>query len=355
MLENKRIQMVLVVFLVAFSTGALAAEAPSFTLAWSEYPSWSAFGVCHEVKLINGKKGELGSVEKKWGVDIVLKEVEYDPCIAMYGAGQTDGVCITNMDILSPALSRPGVAILPTSTSDGADACIVTGGITDVKQLKGKDTRGLALSVSEYCFVRNLEKMGEDPADYKFRNMDPGAAALAMQQKQDGFESIVVWNPFVLDTLNKRKDAKVLFDSTSIPNEIIDMVVVAQSSLDKPGGKEFACAVIDAFYQLNARLNAPATRDDTLIAIGEKFSDLDLQSMRKVVKQTKFYGTADGALALFNGKNLKDTMKKVGAFCLKYEIVESAPQIGYGAKKAGEKATLRFDPTYIEACKKKAD
>ena len=272
----------------------------------------------------------------------------------MYGSGQTDGVCITNMDILSPAFSRPGVAILPTSTSYGADACLVTGGITEVSQLKGKITRGLALSVSEYCFVRNLEIAGVKPSDYIFKNMDPGAAALAMQQKQDGFESIVVWNPFVLDTLNKRKDARVLFDSTSIPNEIIDMVVVAQSSLDKPGGKEFACAVIDAFYQLNQRLAAPATRDDTLIAIGEKFSDLGLQSMRKVVQQTKFYGTADDALTLFKGNDLKETMEKVGNFCLKYEVVESAPTITYGDKASAGNSTLRFDPSFIEACKSKS-
>ena len=77
------------------------------------------------------------------------------------------------------------------------------------------------------------------------------------------------------------KDTKVLFDSTSIPGEIIDMVVVAKSSLAKPGGKKFAYAVADTFYALNRRLNAPDTRDDTLIALGEKFSNLDLQSMRK--------------------------------------------------------------------------
>jgi hypothetical protein len=47
----------------------------------------------------------------------------------------------------------------------------------------------------------------------------------------------VVWNPFVLETLNRRKDTHVLFDSTTLPNEIIDAVVMAQASLDKPGGR----------------------------------------------------------------------------------------------------------------------
>ena len=166
-------------------------------------------------------------MEEKWGVDIELKEAEYDPCLAMYGAGQCDAVCITNMDILSPATGRPGVMVLPTSTSDGADACLVTAEIKSVEDLKGKKVFGLEKSVSEYCFVRNLELLGQKEGDYEFANMDPGAAALAMQQKQATHEASVVWNPFVMETLSKRKDVRVLFDSTKIPNEIIDSMVVA--------------------------------------------------------------------------------------------------------------------------------
>ena len=331
-----------------------AADVPSFTLAWSEYPSWSTFGVAHEVKLINGEKGQMGPIEKKWGVDIVLKEAEYDPCLSMYGSGQVDAVCITNMDVLSPSLSRPGVGILPTSTSFGADALIVTKDITDVDQLKGKKVRGLALSVSEYCFARNIEILGKDPKDFNFVNMDPGAAALAMQQKQEGFDAIIVWNPFVLDTLNKRKDTRVLFDSTSIPGEIIDMVVVAKNSLEKPGGKEFALAVVDTYYELNKRLNAAATRDDTLIALGEKFSNLDLQSMRKVVQQTKFYATPEEGLAVYTGDALKETMKKVVKFCVGHGMVEKDPEMGYGAKEDAPKTSLRFDPSFMKEVASKA-
>jgi NitT/TauT family transport system substrate-binding protein len=327
------------------------AELPSFTLAWSEYPSWSTFGVAHEVGIIDGKKGKTGHIEDKWGVDIELKEADYDPCLMMYGAAQTDAVCITNMDVLNPALTRPSVAILPTSTSYGADACIVAGGIDTVQQLKGKKVYGLAKTVSEYCFVRNLEQLGENEKDYQFSNMDPGAAALAMQQKQEGFEAIVVWNPFVLETLKKRSDAKVLFDSTTIPGEIIDMVVVAQEALDRPMGKQFAAAVIETFYAVNQRIADPATGDDTLVALGEKFSNLDLDSMKKVVQQTRFYKTPDDALALFEGEELRQVMDKVVDFCVSHEIVPDRPAIGYGAREQAPGTELRFDSSYIHAAK----
>ena len=323
------------------------AAAPSFSLAWSEYPSWSVFGVAHELKLIDGREGQLGPIEKKWDVDIVLKEAEYDPCLTLYGSGQCDAVCITTLDALNPALGRPSVVVLPTSTSAGADALIVPKSITDIKQLRGKKVFGLAKSVSEYCFNRNLELLGEKPESYQFSNMDPGAAAVAMQQKQKEVGAIIVWNPFVLETLNKRKDTHVLFDSSRIPNEIIDSVVVAQASLDKPGGRAFACAVIDAYYQINRRMADPAMHDDTLVALGEKFSHLDLAAMTKVVQQTRFYGTPEAGLALLTGTELKGVTQRVVDFCVKQEIVPKAPAIGYGAKAEAAGAALRFDPAYI--------
>ena len=329
--------------------GTSTKEFPTFSLAWSEYPSWSVFGVADVQGILNGKEGELGSVEKKWGIDIVLKEAEYDPCLAMYGAGQCDAVCITNMDILSPAGGRPGVMVLPTSTSFGADACLVTSDIKSVQDLKGKKVFGLEKSVSEYCFVRNLELLGEKEGDYTFSNMDPGAAAVAMQQKNKEQEAIVVWNPFVISTLAKRDDVRVLFDSTKIPNEIIDSVVVAKESLAKEGGEAFACAIIDAFYQVNAAIADPAKRDETLIAIGEKFANVTLKDMEKVVKQTKFYGTADEGLAILNGSDLPQIMNRVVDFCASHGIVEAKPDLAYGAK--GANAAVRFDASYIQKVK----
>lgn len=332
----------------AHSPASSATVTPSFSLAWSEYPSWSVFGVAHVYKLIDGREGELGPIERKWNVDIVLKEAEYEPCLTMYAAAQCDAVCITNMDALNPAATRESVVILPTSTSFGADACIVVNSIANVQQLRGKKVYGLEKTVSEYCFVRNLELLGEKEADHQFSNMDPGAAAAAMQQKQEEIQAIVVWNPFVLETLNKRSDVKVLFDSTSIPNEIIDTVVVAQSSLERPGGREFAAAVAETFYAINRRMADPATRDETLVALGEKFSHLNLESMKKVVEQTKFYSTPESAEALLKSNELLATMKKVVDFCVSHEITAKAPKVGYGAKQGdAADSQLRFDPAYI--------
>lgn len=339
----------LVGMVLALAVPVVAADPPQFTFAWSEYPSWSAFGVAAnaDVGLINGKAGEMGEIEKKYNVDLVFKLADYDTCIVMYGSSQTDFVCITNMDVLSPSLKRASVAILPTSTSNGADALIVRGDITTLEQLRGKRIYGLAKTVSEYMFARNVEQRGGDPKDYDFTNMDPGAAALAMQQGQENIEAIAVWNPFVLQTLNQRKDARVLFDSTTIPGEIIDMVVAGQDALDREGGDRAAKALCETFYRLNQRMNDPSTRDDTLVALGEKFANLTVKHMRQVVRQTRFYATPSEGLSVFTDPELQSTMDKITGFCVRSEILPDGkkPNITYGAAKGN----LRFDPTYMKA------
>ena len=317
-------------------------DIPQFTLAWSEYPSWSAFGVAGEIGLLDGDAGELGELEKKWGVDVVLKQADYDPCLTLYADGQVDAVCITNIDLLPLTPGRKSTVVLPTSTSDGGDACIVVG-VEDLAGLKGKETRGLENSVSQYVFERCLETRGEDPAAFPFVNMDPAAAALGMQNGD--LNSIMVWNPFALSTERNAQGAKRLFDSSAIPGEVIDLVAVGNDSLVKPGGKAFAGCLADAFHRFNEKLNGP-DRNDLLVALGEKFSNLGLEDMKVVVEQTKFYRTAAAAEELMTAPAFADeVMPRIAEFALARGLVDAAPTVSFD----GGDADLTFSTNYSDA------
>lgn len=334
------------------SSAAAPADTPSFTLAWSEYPSWSVFGVAHELGLIDGDEGKLGKIEQKHGVDIVLTEAGYDSCLNMFTSKNCDAVCMTNMDALIVSPNRSGVAFLPTSTSNGADACIVVG-IDSIAGLREHKIYGLKGTVSEYCFVRGLEVAAErdgaeyDPSEFQFTNQDPGAAAVAMAQKQASHQAIMVWNPFVLQTLNDRPDAKVLFDSSSIPGEIVDMVVMGADVMDKPGADKFAAAIAETFYAMNEELAKPDTGDEVLVELGKKFSQLELEDMKKVVQQTQFYKSPAEAASLLNGDEFKQTMKTVEDFCLKQELIEKA-DYAFGTDAGSQ---LLFDPSVVDGMK----
>lgn len=333
------------------STTSTAATVGTFQLLWSEYPSWSVFGVAETAGLIDGAVGKMGTLEEKYGVDVEMKGIDYDGCLTGYASGTADAVCITNMDILSPSLGRNSVAILPTSTSFGADACIVNSDkISDLAALKGKPSYGLELSVSQYMFERALEKQGLDPKDFPFKQLDPQQAATALQNGQDEVESIVVWNPFVIQTKRILGDkAKVLLDSTEIPEEIVDMVVIGEDSLKKPGGDKFAQVIVDAYYAVSNMIEDPATSDETLITLGKKFGDLPLEDMKVIVQETKFYKTPDAGIGIFDRTDFQsEIMPKVVDFCASHGIVDTKPTIGY---KAGGSEQLKFDTTFMQNAK----
>jgi len=331
-----------------------AGKAPKFTLAWSEYPSWSVFGVASEMEpqLINGKAGAMGILEEKWGVDIELQQLDYEPCITSFTSGKSDAVCMTNMDALNPALARKSVAIMPTSTSDGADALIVVG-INDLEDLQKHKVRGLDQSVSDYAFYRLLEKNGKDPSKYTFEKLDPGEAAKQMAAKAQGIDAIMVWNPFVLQTLRDRKDSKVLFDSSKLPEEIIDMVVVGDDVLGKQGGKEFACCVAETFYEFSKQLDDKAKREKLLVDLGKKFSSLNAADMAKCCEMTKFYKTPDAGLKLFTDAQFPKTMDMIVKNYTDRKVIDKAPKLGFGAADKAGDAQLRFDPTYMKMVKDK--
>ena len=340
----------------------VSATVPTFTLLWSEYPSWSVFGVAHELKLINGEKGKQGALEKKWKVDIELKLQEYGPCLDQYAAKSADAVCITNIDIMPQVASVKSVAIMPTSTSVGADACLVTFDISDkakaMEELKKHKVWGLAASVSEYAFDRNLEKLKLNRKDYTFSGEEPLTASTKMAQKAKDHQAIMVWNPFVLEVLDKNPEAKRLFDSSSIPEEIIDMVVVAEDSLKKEKGDAFAACIIDVYYEVSKIIYGPDQKeaDRVLTMLGEKFTTstktaTTLDKMKICVKETRFYKTPDEGLALFTGKTLPETMKLVSKFCKEKDMIKKDVNYVFGDAQVGAQAQLRFDPSYMQKVK----
>ena len=315
---------------------------PVFSLAWSEYPSWSAFGVAAEEGLLDGAEGKLGEMEQKWNVDVVLKQADYDPCLGLYAGGQVDAVCITNIDILPLCEGRPAAVAFPTSTSVGGDAVLAVG-VDDVAGLKNVDTRGLDKTVSEYVFRRCLEERGEDPGAYPYKAMDPAAAGIALQNGE--VESICVWNPFLLSAEANTPDAKRLMDSSEILEEVIDLVAVGQDSLKKPGGDRFAACLADTFHTFCADLNGPE-RDRLLVDLAEKFArGVTAEQMEKVTTETRFYQTADAAKTLIaDPKFREETMMKVSAFTSGH-LGKAAPGFGFADEGGGD---LLFTTEYLD-------
>jgi hypothetical protein len=147
------------------------------------------------------------------------------------------------------------------------------------------------------------------------------------------------------------------------------MIVVGQDVLDKPGGQDFVCCLIETFYEFNRMLEEKSLRQGLLVDLGKKFSSLNAEDMDTCCKKTRFFNTPDKALGLFTGekdplklfekppeamKKFPDTMDMIVKDYKERKILkDKVPKLGYGgADKAGD-ADLRFDPTFIEKVKKR--
>lgn len=326
--------------------GSATTVLPTFSLASSEYPSWSVFMVARKAGLIGKDGGEPGLLEKKWGIRVRLDVKDYDTCLANFGSKTADAVCMTNIDSLNPALGRPCTAILPTSTSRGADKWIALNAKT-IDDMKGIKTFGLAKSVSEYVFVRGLEKAGKNRQDFPFENLDPAAAATAFQTGSKDITAICVWNPFALQAMRSNKKAITLIDSGSIPEEVIDMVVVGNDALQREGGDKFAALLCDVFYNVCSRMTNDTSSDKVFKALGEDFCNLDIPDMKICCKETAFYATPEDGMKLFTNENFQNnTMPKVIQTCQEIGILKSgeAPTIGWG----NSSKQLNFDTQYMQ-------
>ncbi len=325
---------------------------PVFTLAWSEYPSWSAFQVASDVGLIDGAKGKTKDLENAWGVDVELRQLDYKAGITDFAGKKVDAVCVTNVDALDPALARRSVAVLPTSTSDGADALVVVG-VTDLDDLLNYEVHGPKNSVSDYVFSRVLEKNLKDPAKYRWKDTDPKAAS---QEIVNGTsKAAMLRNPNLLQTLRSQPTARNRqWDSSKIPEEVIDLVVVGEDVLKRDKGKEFVCCLAEAFYKFNRQLDNQAKHDQLRQALGSRLGKLDPTGVDDCLEKSKFYKTSDDALELFDGAKkdkLKATMDTVVKNLTDRKVLPKAPKVGYGP--ADQDAQLVFDPTYLKQVKDK--
>lgn len=105
---------------------------------------------------------------------------------------------------------------------------------------------------------------------------------------------------------------------------------------------------MDTFYELGKLLDDPKQGDKAIVALGEKFSSLNLEEMKKALEQTRFYKTPEDAVNLMKGEDFPKTMQQVVKFCVDHQIVREQPKVGFGSAAESSGVHLRMDPSYLQ-------
>ncbi|KJG01978.1 putative urea ABC transporter substrate-binding protein [Photobacterium angustum] len=326
-------------------TSMTAHATEHYKVAWSHYTGWEPYALLETT-------GILEKWEKKYDVDIDVTLVnDYVESINLYTSGEFDACAMANMDALTiPATGGvDSSAIIMGDFSNGNDGIVMKNG-NSVSDLKGRDVNLVELSVSQYLLTRALQMNGMTQRDLG-SIINTSDADIASIFVSDPNGVAVTWNP-PLQTVRNEKGANLIFDSSKIPEEIMDLLVVRTDASDN-----FKKAITGAWYELMSRLNSRGKDADALIAEMAANAGGTEAEFRAQLKTTYMYFNPADAAKVFESEKAVKTMNYIRQFSFDNGLfgmnATDADFIGIqfpGNKLLGDKnnVKLRFDPTFMQ-------
>jgi len=338
--------MTLLTLVAAFTLSPAASARDSFRVCWSIYVGWMPWDY-----------GAREGIVKKWaeknGITIEVVQInDYVESINQYTAGAFDGCTMTNMDALTiPAAGGvDSTALIVGDFSNGNDG-VVLKGASSLADIKGRKVNLVELSVSHYLLARGLDSVGLSERDVSVVNTSDADMVAAFTTSD--VNAVVTWNPLLAE-IEAMPDSAKVFDSSAIPGEIIDLMVVNTKTLAQ--NPALGKALVGAWYEIMATMaNADAAGKAARTVMG-KASGTDLAGYEAQLASTRmFYGAAD-AVAFTNSKQLTETMAEVAKFSFTHGLLgDGAPDAGFigiqtpaGVFGSKDNIKLRFDPAFMQ-------
>ncbi|MCU9948438.1 putative urea ABC transporter substrate-binding protein [Pseudomonas sp. PDM13] len=332
----------------AISFNSNAAQKDSFNVCWTIYAGWMPWEY-------GATQGIVDKWAKKYGIDIQVTQLnDYVESINQYTAGQFDGCTMTNMDALTiPAAGGvDSTALIVGDFSNGNDGLVIKGEGKTLADLKGMSINLVELSVSHYVLARALERADLSEKDVKVVNTSDADIAAAFDT--DDVQAVATWNPMLAEIKAKPGSTEV-FDSSKIPGEIMDMMVVNSETLaDNPAlGK----ALTGAWFEIVALMASDNAEGRAALEHMAKASGTDLAGYQSQLAATRLFYTPKDALEFATSPKLPATMDKVAQFSFAHGLLgegaKDADAVGMSFAKGvvtGDKGNvkLRFDPTYVQ-------
>jgi NitT/TauT family transport system substrate-binding protein len=316
-----------------------------FSIAWTIYAGWMPWDYADNAGIV-----------KKWAdkyaIEIDVVQInDYIESINQYTAGQFDGCTMTNMDALTiPAAGGvDSTALIIGDFSNGNDGIVLKGSDKKLADIKGQRVNLVELSVSHYLLARALDSVKMSERDVTVVNTSD--ADLVGVFNAADVTSTVTWNPLLSEITALPNTTKV-FDSSDIPGEIIDMLVVNTKTLE--ANPAFGKALTGAWYEIMAKMQAG---DEEALTIMAQASGTDLAGYQAQLNATNMFYTAAEAVSFTESEQLQSTMKHITDFSFDHGLLGdgamNADFIGItypNGEVAGDKnnVKLRFDSSFMK-------
>ncbi len=234
--------------------------------------------------------------------------------------------------------------------SNGNDGIVLKKGKT-LADIKGQKINLVELSVSHYLLARGLTTVKLSEKDIKTVNTSD--ADIVAASKSADATAIVTWNPQLLE-VKSEPGTTLVFDSSKIPAEIEDLMVINTATLkDNP---ELAKALVGIWYETIGLMKDTGEKGKAAREAMAKLSGTDLAGFETQLKTTyMYYEPKDGA-AFMAGPELPRIMNLVRGFCFEHNLlgekVKSKDAIGIETPTttmgSAKNVKLRFDPSFMK-------
>lgn len=328
----------------AFSP-ADAAEKKEFKVCWSIYAGWMPWGYAAD-------SGLMKKWADKYGIKVDVVQInDYVESINQYTAGKFDGCSMTNMDALTiPAAGGVDTtALIVGDFSNGNDGIVLKTGKA-VADIKGQKVNLVELSVSHYLLARALDSVKLSEKDISVVNTSDADIVSVFSSTADS-TAVVTWNP-QLSAVSEVKGATKVFDSSQIPGEIIDLMVVNTATLKE--SPALGKALAGVWYEIMALMEAG---DTAALEAMAKASGTDLAGYKSQLATTKMFFKAADAVTFTSSPQLPKTMDLVRTFSFDHGLLgegaktKDAVGIAFtGGVSLGDtkNVKLRFDPSFMK-------
>ncbi|ODB89180.1 lipid kinase [Candidatus Thiodiazotropha endoloripes] len=331
--------------ILALSLSSVAQAADSFKICWSIYVGWMPWAYGAEQGIVN-------KWADKYGIDIEVVQInDYIESINQYTAGEFDACTMTNMDALTiPAAGGvDSTALVVGDFSNGNDG-VVLKGKDKLADIKGQQVNLVELSVSHYLLARGLESVGLSEKDLTVVNTSD--ADMVAIYGTDDVTAVATWNPLLSEITSMPNSTKV-FDSSMIPGEIIDLLVINTETLK--ANPKLGKALVGAWYEIMSVMSGSDKAGVDAKTHMASASGTDLAGYEAQLASTEMFYTPAAALDLTNSEKLLATMEHVANFSFDHGLLgDGAPDAGFigiemPAGTFGDKGNIkfRFDPSYM--------
>jgi len=336
-------------FVGAVSPTAARAEVPTFTVGWSVYAGWNPYFYMQ-------KSGILKKWADKYGIVIKVQRFDYAASLDSFVAKNIDACTMTNMEALDmpAAAGVDSTAFIVGDYSNGNDAVLVRDNL-NFASLPTKPVMLVQKTVSEYLLERGMVLNGQQGQLSKLHlinTSDSDIVAAFLNNKSN--EAVVTWKPLVSQIVAD-KSVRSIFDSSKIPGEILDLLVVRTDILNRPDGQKFAKAITGAWYET---IQQVAAGQASALKYSAAASGDSIDSYKEQLKTTALFSTPKSAVDFTSGPDLQKKMDLVRQFCFTHgllgqgiksvdDVAITYPNGAVQGKK--DRIRLRYNAAYMQA------